>query len=177
MAKALEWKKLVPKAQVSRGVWQRTPLGKILKSGPLRMHKMQELEFLNRTQTSLNFGFLFSDSTWILYMYFLNLFLLANSYEPLVVSVSCLNHVIWKNWGNFQRKVGSEVMWNCWWISLAAGPYWKPCIGAILMAKICSNSLKINAPFRLPKIKLLGSLSNGDSNERRKSSKFRLPKQ
>ena len=69
-------------------------------------------------------------------------------------------------------------MWNSWWISPAAGPYWMPCtcIAAILMAKICSNSLKINAPFRLPKIKLLGSLSNGDSNERWKSSRFRLAK-
>ena len=52
-----------------------------------------------------------------------------------------------------------------------------PLIDAILMAKMCSNSLKINAPFRLPKIKLLGTLSNGDSNERWKSSRFRLVKQ
>ena len=81
-----------------------------------------------------------------------------------------------KYWGNFQRKVGSEFMWNSWWISPAAGPYWMPCIAAILMAKISSNSLKINAPFRLPKIKLLGSLSNGGSNEQRKSSRFRLAK-
>ena len=42
------------------------------------------------------------------------LFLLANSYEPLVVSVSVLIHVIYTNWGtcNFQRKVGGEFMWN-----------------------------------------------------------------
>ena len=40
------------------------------------------------------------------------LFLLANSYEPLVVSVSVLIHVIYTNWGtcNFQRKVGGEFM-------------------------------------------------------------------
>ena len=87
----------------------------------------------------------------------------------MVVSVSVLSHVILKNWGNFQRKVGSEFTWNSWWISPAAGPYWKPCIGAILMAK---NSLKINAPLRLPKIKLLGSLSDGNSNEQRKNSRF-----
>ena len=67
-----------------------------------------------------------------------------------------------------------QFTWNSWWISPAAGPYWKPCIGAILMAK---NSLKINAPFRLPKIKLLESLSDGNSNEQRKSSRFRLAKQ
>ena len=42
------------------------------------------------------------------------LFLLANSYEPLVVLVSVLIHVIYKNWGasNFQRKVDGEFMWN-----------------------------------------------------------------
>ena len=44
------------------------------------------------------------------YSIVLNLFLLANSYEPLAVSVSVLNHVICKNWGNFQRKVGHEFM-------------------------------------------------------------------
>ena len=46
----------------SQGILAAYPPGKILKSGPLRMHKKQELEFLNRTQTSLNF-FLFSDRT------------------------------------------------------------------------------------------------------------------
>ena len=44
----------------------------------------------------------------IIIYYHFYLFLLANSYEPLVVSVSVLNHVICKNWGNFQRKGGGE---------------------------------------------------------------------
>lgn len=42
------------------------------------------------------------------FFFFIHLFLLANSYEPLVFSVSVLNHVICKNLGNFQRKRGSR---------------------------------------------------------------------
>ena len=63
MAKALEWKKLALEGASFLGGPAAFPPGKILKSGLLRRHKMQELEFLNRVQTSLNFGFLFSDST------------------------------------------------------------------------------------------------------------------
>ena len=39
---------------------------------------------------------------------FIYLFIFPNSYEPLFVSVSVLNHVICKNRGDFQRKVGDE---------------------------------------------------------------------
>ena len=53
----------------------------------------QNLEYLKRTQTSLTFGFLFGDSTWILYL----------------------------NWGIFQKRVGSEFMWNSQRISPATG--------------------------------------------------------
>ena len=49
---------------------------------------------------------------------------IANSFKPLVVSLSVLqnvNHIICKNWSNFQRKVGSKFTWNSLQMSLAAG--------------------------------------------------------
>ena len=58
----------VPKAWVFRGVLRHAPPGKILKSGPLRMHFQHSgatiLLFLNRTQTSLNFGFSYSATSY-----------------------------------------------------------------------------------------------------------------
>ena len=53
---------------------------------------------------------------WLFYsvntLLFIYLFLFAASYEPLVVLVSVLIHVICKNWGtcNFQRKVDGRFM-------------------------------------------------------------------
>ena len=70
------------------------------KSGPLTMHFQHsgaKIRVFEQTQTSLTLAFLFSDSTYILYL--LKLFLLANSHEPLVVSVSVLNHVVCKKLG------------------------------------------------------------------------------
>ena len=68
--------------------------------------------FLNRAQTyHLILFFLFSERGHE-YSLFLIYFFLAKSYEPLVVLVSVLNHVICKNWPDrvsFQRKVGSEL--------------------------------------------------------------------
>ena len=60
-------------------------------------------------------------------LFFLNLILLANSYEPLVVSVPGLNHFICENCAYFQKKVGGEFMWNSQWISPAVCSYLKPC--------------------------------------------------
>ena len=77
--------------------------GIILKSGPLRMR------FQHSVADIIKF-WLFYSVTAHEYSIVLNLFLLANSYEPLAVSVSVLNHVICKNWGNFQRKVGHKFM-------------------------------------------------------------------
>ena len=79
----------------------------------------QKLEFLNRTQTSLNFGF------FIQRQHMNNI---ANSFKPLAVSLSVLqnvNHIICKNWSNFQRKVAGKFWWNSLQMSLAAGSYWK----------------------------------------------------
>ena len=79
----------------------------------------QKLEFLNRTQTSLNFGF------FIQRQHMNNI---ANSFKPLAVSLSVLqnvNHIICKNWSNFQRKVAGKFWWNSLQMSLAADSYWK----------------------------------------------------
>ena len=79
----------------------------------------QKLAFLNRTQTSLNFGF------FIQRQHMNNI---ANRSKPLVVSLSVLqnvNHIICKNWSNFQRKVAGKFTWNSLQMSLAAGSYWK----------------------------------------------------
>ena len=62
----------------------------------------QKLEFLNRTQTSLNFGFFIQQQ---------HMNNIANSFKPLGVSLSVLqnvNHIICKNWSNFQRKVAGK---------------------------------------------------------------------
>ena len=87
------------------------PPGKIVKSGPFITHfqhsgaKIREFE---QNTDIIKFWLFYSVSAQeysIIY-----LFLLANSYEPLVNSVPVLNHVNYKNWGNFQRKVGGEFM-------------------------------------------------------------------
>ena len=84
-----------------------------MNSWHLRMHFQNSgATFLNRAQTyHLILAFLFSERGHE-YSLFLIYFFLAKSYEPLVVLVSVLNHVICKNWPDrvsFQRKVGSEL--------------------------------------------------------------------
>ena len=70
-------------------------------------------------KTSLNFGFFIHQQ---------HMNNIANSFKPLVVSLSVLqnvNHIICKNWSNFQRKVGGKFTWNSLQMSLAARSYWK----------------------------------------------------
>ena len=70
-------------------------------------------------KTSLNFGFFIQQQ---------HMNNIANSFKPLVFSLSVLqnvNHIICKNWSNFQRKVGGKFTWNSLQMSLAAGSYWK----------------------------------------------------
>ena len=70
-------------------------------------------------KTSLNFGFFIQQQ---------HMNNIANSFKPLVVSLSVLqnvNHIICKNWSNFQRKVGGKFTSNSLQMSLAAGSYWK----------------------------------------------------
>ena len=70
-------------------------------------------------KTSLNFGFFIQQQ---------HMNNIANSFKPLVVSLTVLqnvNHIICKNWSHFQRKVGGKFTWNSLQMSLAAGSYWK----------------------------------------------------
>ena len=82
----------------------------------------QQLRVFEQSTDIFNFGF------FIQWQRTLHVFPLAKSYEPLVVLVSVLNHVICKkNWVSFQRKIGSEFTWNSWQMSPAVSSYWKPC--------------------------------------------------
>ena len=75
------------------------PTYQILKDNPDLAKMEQRLEFLNRTQTSLNFGFFIQWQQMNNFLFTcVYLFRLAQynklQYEPLVVLVTVLNHVI-----------------------------------------------------------------------------------